>query len=86
MMDNDKIQSFIDMVDEVLLEPNNFNKNWVELLEFCKTLLRKELKIVPEPIIFGDIYKCPACGLCGIEHDKYADYCERCGQAFEWEE
>lgn len=38
-----KIEKAIQMIDEYLLEPNNIDKAWVEVLELCKkTLLERD--------------------------------------------
>ena len=34
-----KIKKAIEMIDEYLLEPNNIQKDWVEVLKICRCLL-----------------------------------------------
>lgn len=40
-----KIQKWIKMIDEYLLEQENIHKDWVEVLVYCKKLLQKELEV-----------------------------------------
>ena len=37
------IEKAIEMIDELLLEPNNIDPEWVECMRFCRRVLRKEL-------------------------------------------
>ena len=41
-----EIKKAIEMIDEYLLEPNNISKDWIEVLQMCRTSLEFEKEVL----------------------------------------
>ncbi len=75
------INRAIEMIDEYLLEPNNINREWIEVLSLCKKALLSgnSFRHSKWEISFDGYY--PYCAECGYrpDRDKLTDFCPKCG-------
>lgn len=77
------IKRAVEMIDEYLMEPNNIDKDWVEVLNLCRKALvsknKNSVKHSKWEISFDGYY--PYCLECGYrpDRDKLTEYCPQCG-------